>query len=249
MVHLLALPGAPSYEGDPALIERAMLRDAEALADGGVAALCLENLGDAPFYPGTVPTAVVTHMTSLATRLRDRFNTMPLGINVLRNDGCAALAIAHAVGAQFVRVNVLCGARVTDQGIIEGIAHRLMRQRKLLGAERIRVFGDVNVKHSTTLGNMALDDEVSDTIHRGLTDAVIVTGSGTGRPVDLGELKVVRNAAGSTPVLVGSGVTADSIKSMAAVADGLIVGSSVKRNGIVNEPVDVQRVRDLMARL
>jgi len=246
MVHLLPLSGSPGYQGDPHLIEKAMLRDAEALVNGGVAALCLENYGDVPFCPDAVPSVVVSHMTALAAKLRSRLSSIPLGINVLRNDGCAALSIAHIVGAEFVRVNILCGARVTDQGMMQGIAHRLMRLRKQLIADQIRVFADVNSKHSRGLGDRVLQDEVRDIIHRGLADAVIVTGTRTGQPVNVDELESVCEAAGTTPVLVGSGVTIESIRALAAVADGLIVGTAFKPNGVLDCPVDVHRVRKLM---
>ena len=249
MVHLQPLPGSVRYQSDPGRVEAAMLRDVEALAAGHVHGLLMENFGDVPFHPGRVPTAVVSHMTALGTVLRRRFAELPLGINVLRNDGCAALAIAHAVGARFIRVNVLCGARVTDQGVLQGIAHELLLLRAQLGAEDIRIFADVNVKHSARLANISLEDEVADTIDRGGADAVIVSGSRTGMAADLVEVEKARAVAGRTPVLVGSGVTSESIVSYASAAAGLIVGTSIKRDGIASYPVDRQRVEALTGRL
>ena len=248
MVHLLALPGAPRFGGDPGQIERAMLRDAEALIEGGVHGLMLENFGDVPFYPGRVPAAVVSHITVMALKLRQRWPDLPLGINLLRNDGRGALAIAHAVGAQFIRVNVLCGARVTDQGIIRGIAHQLLRDRAAWQAD-VRIFADVNVKHSAPLGDRPSHQEVDDVIHRGLADAVIVTGSGTGQTVDHAELSATNGAAGDTPVIMGSGVTADSAASYAGIADAFIIGTAFKHDGVSSAPVDRQRVQTFMRRL
>src|SRR5215218_4452321 len=124
MVHLLPLPGSPRFGGNLSDIRDAALRDADALARGGVHGIMMENFGDVPFFPGRVPAAVVAHVTAIAGEIR-RAVDIPLGINVLRNDGQSALAVAHAVGASFMRVNVLSGARVTDQGVIEGIAHDL----------------------------------------------------------------------------------------------------------------------------
>src|SRR5690348_4264415 len=151
MIHLLPLPGSARYAGSVEAIRAAMLRDAEALTRGGVHGLMLENFGDLPFFPGRVPPHVVAQMAALAAELR-RNSNLPLGINVLRNDGCSAMAIAHAAGAQFVRVNVLCGARVADQGIIQGIAHDLLRERAMLRAD-VRIFADVDVKHSAPLAS------------------------------------------------------------------------------------------------
>src|ERR1043165_8697312 len=151
MLHLLPLPGAPRYGSPLGPGRSALLRDAELLAQGGVHGLMIENFGDAPFYPARVPAHVVAHMTALATEVKRKAPQLPLGINVLRNDGMSALAIAHAVGADYIRVNVLCGVRVADQGLLHGIAHDLLRLRAELGATRIKIFADVDVKHSAPL--------------------------------------------------------------------------------------------------
>jgi uncharacterized protein len=247
MLHLPPLPGSPRYRGDAAAIFRRVLEDAQALAEGGAHGLMLENFGDAPFYPDRVPAITAAHMTRLAVEVRSRFD-LPLGVNVLRNDGRTALAIAHAAGAQFLRVNVLCGARVTDQGLIQGVAHDLLRERAALGAG-VQIFADVNVKHSAPLAPRPLADEVADLIHRGGADAVIVSGAGTGRPADVDELKQVKLAAGEHPVLVGSGVTVGTIDEYAPYADGFIVGTGVKRDGRTEHPVDAARVREIIDRL
>jgi membrane complex biogenesis BtpA family protein len=251
MLHLPALPGAPRYAGDVAAITDSALRDADVLASGGVHGLMLENYGDVPFYPGRVPAHVVAHMTAIACAVRRQFAQLPLGINVLRNDGRSALAVAHAVGARFIRVNVLCGARVTDQGLIEGIAHDLLRDRAALGAaDTIVILADVDVKHSAPLAPRPLEVEVSDTLHRGLADALIVSGSGTGQATDPGHVAAARKTAGgAAPVFVGSGVSADSVAAYLPHADGFIIGSSFKRGGDARQPVEAARVRELLARL
>lgn len=245
MIHLEPLPGSPraSHNGLGAVVERA-LADAKALTEGGCQALMLENFGDAPFYPGPVPAHVIAAMTFVASAVV-RQSSLPLGINVLRNDGIAALGIAAAVGAKFIRVNVLTAARVTDQGLIQGIAHELMRERDRLRASHIAVLADVDVKHSAPLAARPLEDEVKDVIGRGLADAVVVSGSGTGAGVDLAKLARVKQAAGSVPVLIGSGTTVATLGSLAQYADGFIVGTATKRDGDVAELVDVQRVREL----
>src|SRR5439155_18470378 len=173
MLHLPALPGAPLFRGTMDSIREGLLRDADVLAEGGVHGLMMENFGDVPFYPDRVPAHVIAQMTALACEVRRRVD-LPLGINVLRNDGRGALAVAHASGASFIRVNVLCGARVTDQGLIQGIAHDLLRERALLGAEQIKIFADVDVKHSVPLAERPLEDEVDDLIERALADAIVV---------------------------------------------------------------------------
>ena len=248
MIHLMPLPGAPRYGGNLAAIRDAALRDAEALAEGGIHGLMLENFGDVPFYPDRVPAQVVSHMTRIALEIRKRID-LPLGINVLRNAGRSALAIAHAADAQFIRVNVLCGARVADQGILQGIAHDLLRDRASLKAESIKILADVDVKHSAPLAPRAIADEVEDTIHRGLADAIIVTGSGTGKTTDLDKLRTVKAAAGATPVMVGSGVDAQTIAAYLPFCDGFIIGTTFKKDGIASNPVDTGRVRELIAHI
>jgi uncharacterized protein len=248
MVHLSPLAGAPRYGDNCAAVRTAAVRDAEALAEGGVHAIMVENFGDVPFFPGRVPAEVVAQMTAIAAEVR-RATDLPLGINVLRNDGCSALAIAQAAGAQFIRVNVLCGARVTDQGIVHGIAHDLLRLRRHLGADDVGILADVDVKHSAPLAARAIEEEVADTVERGLADGLIVSGSGTGRPTDLETLRRVKSAAGAVPVFVGSGVTADTVASFLPNADGFIVGTAFKHEARAVNPVDVNRVREFISRL
>ncbi len=251
MVHLPPLPGSPGFDATNAraalgeLNERVMA-DAEALVEGGVHALMVENFGDLPFYPRRVPAHVISHMTAIANDLLLTID-VPFGINVLRNDGRSALAIAAASGATFIRVNVLCGARVTDQGVIEGIAHDLLRDRVQLGATDIRIFADVDVKHSTAVGEpQPIEDEVKDTLQRGLADALIVSGAGTGALTDIDHVQRAKTAAGDAPVIIGSGVNADNIADYLNIADGVIVGSSLKKDGDVRKPVDVERVKKLI---
>lgn len=249
MLHLQALPGSPGYRGDlPALRER-LFSDAEALSEGGAHAMIMENFGDAPFYPGRVPPEVVAHMATLALQVHERFD-LPLGINCLRNDSLAALAVAHAAGAQFIRVNVLIGARVADQGLIQGEAHLLLRERARLQARQIRIYADVDVKHSVPLGERgALREEIADLVHRGGADAIIVSGQATGGATEPQQVREARRAAGEVPVLVGSGCQVDTLERYSGQADGFIVGSALKHNGQVGQAVDIRRVRQMAARV
>lgn len=246
MCHLPALPGAPAYTGQFAGVRERLLKDAEALEAGGVHGILVENFGDVPFYPDRVPASTIAQMAVLGAELR-RTVRVPIGINVLRNDGHAALAIAAAVGAEYIRVNVLSGARVTDQGVLQSRAHELLRERQALHAQSIRIFADVNVKESVPLGErLPIADEVDDLIHRSLCDAVIVSGTNTGSAAALQEVKDVATAAGDIPVFLGSGVSADNIASFLPFADGFIVGTSLKIDGQTRAAVDRERVRRLM---
>lgn len=250
MLHLPPLPGAPRYRDDLPTIRQRLLHDLTALVEGGVDGLMMENFGDVPFYPGRVPASVVAHVTALAAEVRGTVTNLPLGINILRNDGQGALAVAHAVGAEFIRVNVLCGARVTDQGIIQGIAHDLLRERAMLGAaDSIKILADVDVKHSAPLARRDLADEVDDTIERGLADGLIVSGAGTGKATDPTHVAAVKQRAGSVPVFIGSGASIDTVEKYLPHCDGFIVGTAFKRDSIATNAVDLSRVREFMKRV
>lgn len=244
MVHLLPLPGSPRYGGSLDAVLARALDDASRLVEGGVDGLMLENFGDIPFFKADLPPVTLASLAAIAVRVRERV-PVPFGINALRNDGVGAMSVACASGASFVRVNVLCGARVTDQGIIEGRAAEIMRLRVGLRVD-VKVLADVDVKHSAPLGERPIEVEVSDTLHRGLADALIVSGAGTGKPTELEKLATVKATAGATPVFVGSGVTAGNADELARHADGLIVGTSVKVDGVTTNPVDPRRVRKLL---
>ncbi len=248
MLHLPPLPGAPRYSDDLAEVRAFVLRDAQALAEGGVHGLMIENFSDTPFFAGRVPTHTVTHMTALAQAVAAETD-LPLGINVLRNDGLSALAIAHAVGASFIRVNVLSGACLTDQGVITGNAAELMRYRKQIGAQAVKVLADVRVKHAAPLADRPVEEEVDELVQRAEADGVIVSGIGTGHPTDPDQVRQVQQSAGDCPVFIGSGATPDTVAELARFADGLIVGSYFKRDGLLDQPVDRARVQALVQAL
>jgi len=228
MVHLLPLPGSPGWLGDLGAVEAAALSDAAALREGGISALMVENYHDVPFHKQQVPPETVAAMTRIIAAIRAAEPRLKLGVNVLRNDPSAALGIAVATGASFVRVNVHVGASVTDQGTIEGQAWRTLRLRRELGAEYVGILADVRVKHARPLVERPIGEEAQDLRLRGLADAVIVTGAATGSAADPRELALVREALPECPVLVGSGVTTQNVGQIMGVADGCIVGTSLK---------------------
>jgi len=248
MVHLLPLPGSPGWGGSmDAVLDRAAA-DARAWAEAGADALMVENFGDAPFFPDVVEPHTVAAM-ALAVRAAVAAAALPVGVNVLRNDARAALGIAAVTGASFIRVNVHTGAMVTDQGILQGIlqgyAHETMRLRLALAAP-VLLFADVLVKHAVPLGETSLEQAAADTFERGLADALIVSGVATGRPTPLADVERVKRALPEAPVLVGSGVTAESIGALLHASDGVIVGTAAKVDGLARNPVSPERARALV---
>lgn len=240
VVHLLPLPTSPRWGGSlKAVIDRAE-QEATALASGGVDGIIVENFFDAPFTKNQVNPAVVSAMTVVVQRIQNLV-TLPVGLNVLRNDGQSAMAIASCVGAQFIRVNVLTGVMATDQGLIEGEAYQLLRYRRELGCD-IKIFADVLVKHARPLSSPNLTVAVKDTIERGLADAVILSGWATGSPPNVEDLELAHEAANGTPVFIGSGASWENVATLMQAADGVIVSSSLKRHGRIEQPIDPIRV-------
>ena len=253
VVHLPAMPGDPgcaetsAHLGFAAVREHA-LQDARALVEGGVDGLVVENFGSTPFPKGTegsrLPPHQIAAMALVIDRLQDELD-IPIGVNCLRNDAMAALGVAAATGAAWVRVNVHVGAYVTDQGLVEGEAAVSLRYRRSIGAENVAIAADILVKHAHPLAPLSPAAAARDAFDRGLADAVVVTGDATGAPVSLPLLAQVREAAGERVVLVGSGLTPDNALELARLADGAIVGTYFKRDGVVRAPVEVGRVRGL----
>jgi len=240
VVHLLPLPTSPRWGGNlKAVIDRAE-QEATALASGGVDGIIVENFFDAPFAKNQVDPAVVSAMTVVVQQIQNLV-TLPIGLNVLRNDAKSAMAIASCVRSQFIRVNVLTGVMATDQGLIEGEAHQILRYRRELGTD-VKILADVLVKHARPLSSPNLTVAVKDTIERGLADAVILSGWATGSPPNIEDLELACGAANGTPVFIGSGANWENIATLMQAADGVIVSSSLKRHGRIEQPIDPIRV-------
>lgn len=244
VVHLHPLPGAPRFGGSLQKLIKAAVADAVAYERGGAHAVIIENFGDLPFSKSNVPAETIAAMSAAGCAIRAAVN-LPIGFNVLRNDACAAIALCAACGGSFVRVNVHTGAMLTDQGLIEGDAYQTLRYRRRIapGAE---IFADVHVKHAVPLGDWTLEDAARDTTERGLADGLIVSGVGTGHAADLAEVERVYRVCPKAKLLVGSGVNSANIQAYLKLVDGVIVGTSLKRDGKLADPVDSRRVAALV---
>ncbi len=207
MVHLKPLPGAPRYGGSLAPVLEAALADAEAIRQGGAGGMIVENFNDNPFYPGHVEPETVAAMTVIAREVVRTAGDLPVGINVLRNDWKAALAIALTVGARFIRLNILTDALVTDQGIIQAPAHLALRYRRALGADHLLILADVYCKHGAPLARRPLGTVARDTAERGLADALIVSGEESGDPPRPESSPGCQNAANTLPIAPTPGGT------------------------------------------
>ncbi|MFZ0883938.1 MAG: BtpA/SgcQ family protein [Candidatus Acidiferrales bacterium] len=246
MVHLWPLPGAPGYTGYgmEAIVEHA-LRDAQALVEGGVDGLVVENMWDLPYFVGSDVKPEATAAQAVAAAEVVKNFAVPVGINVIHNGGLVCLAIAVAARARFIRVCILTGARVWDTGEFDhGCAAELLRKRKELAAGEIHIFADVDKKHSVPFPGIDLQTHIQWTEFYG-ADALIVSGKFTGNAPDVEKVREAKQLA-TRPLLIGSGASAENAAAFLRYADGIIVGTSLKVDGVMENPVDVKRVRALM---
>ena len=245
VLHLLPLPGAPFYDGLMQKVYDQALAELDVFKRNNLDSVIVENFRDMPYFPGRVPAETVAAMAAVSREIV-RATDIPVGVNVLRSDGEAAIAVAAAAGAHYVRVNVHMGAVVADQGIVQGSSQFSVRLRSALKS-RALIFADVSVKHAVPLAARSLDIETRDLAERGLADAVIVTGDRTGVETSIADVDVVRGAT-TLPVLIGSGATPENIEEVLPKVNGLIVGSYFKKDGAGHKLVDEARVQRFVRR-
>lgn len=247
MVHVGALPGTPAHAAPLGELVEQALADAAALAEAGFEALLVENMHDRPYLRGAVGPEITTAMTRVVLAVRQAHPDLPLGVQILAGANEAALAVALAAGADFIRAEGFVFGAVADEGLLaEAAAGPLLRYRRAIGAEGVAILADVKKKHSSHA--LTADVSLAETVRAAAfcgADALVVTGVATGEPTALADL---REAAGATelPVLVGSGVTPEQIPELLPTAAGLIVGSYIKENGRWDGPVDPERARRLV---
>ena len=240
MIHLPPLPGAPDYAGSMSAIVDSALSDARTLVAAGFDGLMVENFNDAPFFKDCIPAETVAGLTRCSHELRAAFPLIPIGVNALMNDATSALGIAEVTDCDFIRVNILCGAAVTDQGLIEGQAAQLARLKSRLSSD-VSIWADLNVKHAQPLVAYNEDQFLADLVHRGKANVVILSGSGTGQPTDPDAVNRVQSKTRAA-VAVGSGIDAENLALYNA--DYLIVGTSLK----IGNAINIDKARELVAR-
>lgn len=248
MVHVGALPGTPHADGTlDDVVDRATM-DARRLVDAGFEALIVENMHDRPYLRGAVGPEIVAAMTRVTLAVRELAPDVPLGVQVLAGANEAALAVALAAGADFIRAEGFVFASVADEGLLdEAAAGKLLRYRRALGARGIAVYADIKKKHSAHA--LTADVDLAETARAAFfcgADGVIVTGVATGSAAAPEDLAAVRGAVGDAPVLVGSGVTPENAAAFVAGSDGLIIGSSAKSGGDWRGEVDPRRASALV---
>lgn len=247
MVHVQALPGTPFARLSPDKVVAQAVADAKVYVKAGFDAIMIENMHDRPYVHGTKPPEVVAMMTRMALAVRDVAPDMPLGIQVLSGGNKEALGIALATGASFIRCENFVFAHVADEGVLERAeAGELLRYRRAIGAEGVRVFCDIKKKHAShaITGDLTIGEVAHGAEFFG-ADGLVVTGIATGVATEIEDVAEAR-ASSSLPILVGSGVTPEQVPELLSHADGMIVGSYVKRGGRWENAPDAARCRGLM---
>ena len=244
VIHAQALPGTPESRLTVGAIAEIAVEEARLYAAAGFHGVMIENTHDRPYLKGSVGPEIATAMSVIGAEVR-RATPLPLGIQVLAGANRASIAVAHACGASFVRVEGFVFAHVADEGITESSAGDLLRYRRSIGAENVRVFADIKKKHSAHA--ITADVDIVETAHAAeffSADGVIVTGTSTGKAADPDEVRAVSQGAGIA-TLVGSGITPDNIARYRD-ADAFIVGSWVKSGGVWSGSLDDARTRELV---
>ena len=242
MVHLMPLPGSPNYAGSVDEIIDAAFQDMRALEEGGADSFIIENFGDVPYATENEPITMAA-MASVAGLIA-RETKLPFGINVQFNCTDWEWAMSYVTKAAFIRVEAFVETRMGIHGVTEAKAPSLMRQKKRYPSDTM-IFADINTKHTFAMCDQPLDFSITEAKESG-ADALIVTGLITGKSPTLEDVKEFKRLAGDTPVLLGSGVKASNAKDFFTVADGAIIGSSIKVNGDVNDRIDPERLKQLM---
>lgn len=244
MMHLLPLPGRPLYDGRAgmAAIVDALRRDLDILQEGGVDGLLFCNEGDRP-YPFRTDQGPVAAMAAAIGELRPSIG-LPYGVDLLW-DPLAAIAVAQAVRASFVR-EVFTGAYDSDMGLWQPDAAAALDYRRCLGAGGVRLFFNIEPEFARPLAARPIGALAQSVVVSSLADAVLISGSMAGAEADLDHIREAKAAVPATPVLANTGVKIETVGETLAVADGVIVGTGLKRDGYTWNPVDPDRVRRFM---
>ena len=245
VIHVGALPGTPRGTQEVAELVASARREARIYKEAGVDAVIIENMHDVPYLRGEVGPEVVAAMTAIATEVKSACE-LPVGIQILAGANIEAMAVAHAAGLDFIRAEGYAYAHVADEGLIQSSAAKLLRYRKLIGAEHVQVWADIKKKHAAhaitadvTLG------ETAETVEFMGAACAIVTGSATGKAPSVADVKEAK-AHCNLPVFLGSGITDGNIVEFYHEADGFIIGSAFKRDGLWSNTIDPARVASLM---
>jgi len=245
MVHIEALPGTPAHSKPITDIINIAIEEATKLQDAGVDAILIENMHDVPYLKKNVGPEIVACMTAIAVELRKRIH-LPIGIQILAGANKDALSVSLAAGLDFIRAEGFVFAHLADEGYMESCAGELLRYRKLIGAEHILIFTDVQKKHSShaITSDISMKEHV-ETASYFRSDGIIITGSSTGKEALIDDVRIAKQST-NLPIIIGSGITATNIENYWDFADAFIVGSGFKFDGKWENSISEERIKLFM---
>jgi membrane complex biogenesis BtpA family protein len=245
MIHVPALPGTPFYSGPFGLLVDKVVRETEIFLKAGVDAVAIENMHDIPYLNNSAGSEIIASMAVLASKVKTIFKG-PVGIQILAASNKEALSCALVSDCQFIRAEGFVFAHTADEGIIESCAGELLRHRKIIGADHIKIFTDIKKKHSSH--SLTSDIDIIETAHAAEffeSDGIIVTGKSTGQEADLKEIQNL-NSSIKVPLIVGSGVTYNNLDSYLLNSDAVIVGSYFKTDGFWKSDLELSKIKKFM---
>ncbi len=245
MIHVASLPGTPGNRLSVTEIVKQAVNETRLLIKHGADALMIENMHDRPYLNRVVGPEITAAMTAVALAIRNE-TALPVGIQVLAGANKEALAVALAAGLNFIRAEGFVFGHLADEGWMDSDAGELLRYRKTIGADHIRIYTDIKKKHSSHAATADISlSETAKAAEFFLSDGLIVTGHSTGHQADVEDVRQVKNAT-SLPVIIGSGVTAENLPLYWPYADAFIVGSWLKKDGLWFNPPDEKRISEMM---
>ena len=244
MIHVCALPGTPSSSMTVSKIVDQARQEADILLSSGFDALLIENMHDTPYLNRQVGPEIVASMTAVMLAIRE-MTDLPIGIQILAGANKAAIAVAQAANANFIRAEGFCFAHISDEGIMSSDAGELLRYRAAINANHIAVLTDIKKKHASHA--ITADTDLKSTCEAAAffqSDGIIITGFATGKPASIQDVKIAESAT-ELPIFVGSGITSENLAEYWSSATGFIVGSSLKYDGRWNNFIDAEKAQHL----
>ena len=248
VIHVGALPGTPRGVLSVAELGQQAREEARVYRECGVDGIIIENMHDVPYLKGAVGPEIVAAMAIIGSEVKNECR-LPVGVQILAGANIEAMAVAHTAGLDFIRAEGYAYAHVADEGLIEASAAKLLRYRKMIGAERVQVWADVKKKHSAhaITADVSLG-QTAETVEFMGADCVIVTGSVTGEAPKVADVQEAKSHC-HLPVFLGSGISETNIDRFYEEADGFIIGTAFKVDGLWSNTVDPNRVRQFVHRL
>jgi membrane complex biogenesis BtpA family protein len=246
VVHVGALPGTPRGSQRVSELVASAKQEARIYKDSGINGVIVENMHDVPYLRSEVGPEIVAAMTAIGSEVKSECSSLPVGVQILAGANIEAMAVAHAAGLDFIRAEGYAYAHVADEGFIQSSAAKLLRYRKMIGAERVQVWADVKKKHAAhaITADVSLG-ETAETVGFMGADCVIVSGSATGKPPSVVDVREAK-AHCSLPVFLGSGISESNIAEFHEEADGFVIGSAFKFDGLWSKTIDPARVAGLL---